>query len=242
MKNYIDIHSHILPHVDDGSGSTEMSMQMLRMAAEDGISEMILTPHNKPGHHPTDDSHIRAETEKLQSRLREENIKMQLYIGSELYYRSELVREMENGSAKTLAGSDYVLVEFAPAEEYSYIRNGIYSLLMNGYLPILAHVERYQNIGAGKSIADLIELGCYMQVNAGSVMGKYGFQCKRYTRKLLKQHQAHFIATDAHDLGKRAPCLAGCADYVEGKIGKEYSRLLCYENPLRVIRNEEIMR
>lgn len=243
MEDYIDMHSHILPYVDDGSKNTDMSMQMLRIAADDGISGIVLTPHNKPGHHPVDHSRIAAKAEALQSRLGDENIEMKLYIGSELYYRSELVRELENGLAGTMAGSQYVLVEFGPLEDYDYIRNGIYSLLMNGYSPILAHAERYQNICTGKfGIDDLIEMGCYIQVNAGSIMGKFGLKCKGYTRKLLKQHQIHFIATDAHDLRKRAPYLADCAEYVARKIGKEYSRLLCYENPLRIIRNEEILR
>ena len=149
---------------------------------------------------------------------------------------------MENGHAVTLAGSRYVLVEFNPSDYYDHIRNGLYTLLMNGYYPILAHAERYREIRAKKSgMSDLREMGCYIQVNAGSVMGKFGFDTRQYSRKLLKQELVHFIATDAHDVGKRAPHLSACADYMIKKYGEDYAAQLLYDNPSSVIQDKEIV-
>lgn len=241
MKNYIDMHSHILPGADDGSDSFETSMRMLKCAADDGISGIVLTPHNKPGHRYLSLSKMMSRIEKLQKRMAEENIKIELHMGSELYYRSGLLEELENGNAGTMAGSRYVLVEFNPLEDFDYIRGGIHSLLMGGYYPILAHAERYQNVCARKfGIDDLIDMGCYMQVNAGSIMGKNGLKTKRLAKGMLKQRQVHFVATDAHDMGKRAPYLADCAEFIGKKYGEDYSGKLFCENPLYVIGDKEI--
>ncbi len=240
MKPYIDIHTHILSGVDDGAKDIETSMQMLRMAAKDGITEMILTPHNKPGHHSKGSVRM-VKTEELRERLVQENIAVKLYIGSELYYRSGLTDEIEDGQAYTLAGSRYVLIEFNPLDDYDYIRNGINSVLMGGYYPVLAHAERYRNVCTKKyAVAELIEMGCYIQVNAGSIMGKFGFGTKQFTRKLLKQRQVHFVATDAHDTGKRAPYLSDCAEYISRKYGRDYSRELFHDNPEYILQDKEI--
>ena len=241
MKKLIDIHSHILPGVDDGSDSYETSMQMLRCAADDGISGMILTPHNKPAHRHMAFSQIISKVEKLRKMISEENINIELYLGSELYYRRGLLEEMESDRSGTLAGSRYALVEFNPLEDYDYIRNGIYSLLMGGYYPVLAHVERYRNVCIKKyGVEDLIEMGCYIQVNAGSILGKSDPKTRRFVKSILKQRQVHFIATDAHDTGSRAPYLSDCADYVRRKYGEDYSRELFCENPMYVIEDKEI--
>ena len=241
MKKYIDIHSHIIPGVDDGARSIDTSMRMLQIAADDGISEIILTPHNKPGHHPVDFSALASKVEELQKRLSENDTAIKLYIGNEIYYRSELVSEIENGLAATLAGTHYVLVEFGPLEDYDYIRSGIYTLLMNGYRPVLAHAERYRNIRVKKlGLEDLAAMGCYIQLNADSIMGKYGFEVRQFTRKLLKKELVHFIATDAHDIDKRAPRLSACAEYITKKYGEDYASDLLYDNPYKAIRDEEI--
>ena len=134
MEKYIDIHSHILPGVDDGSSSLEMSMEMLHMAAEEGIAGIILTPHNKPWHRHMNCSVIDAEADRLRDRIREEGLDIELYTGSELYYRSGLAEELAEHRAATLANSQYVLVEFEPSADYDYIRNGIYALLMGRVL------------------------------------------------------------------------------------------------------------
>ncbi len=241
MEKYIDIHSHILPGIDDGSDSMETSLKMLRMAEKDGISQMILTPHYKPWHRNTDHIEIRDKVAQLQERMRQEEIDVRLYTGGELYYHSSLTEELDQGMAETLAGSGYVLVEFDPLVDYDYIRNGIYALLMGGYYPIAAHVERYRNVCCKTDrIIELMEMGCLMQVNAGSIMGQYGIGTKQLTKKMLKQNMIHFVATDAHDLDRRTPCLSRCAEYIGRKYGETVRRRLFYDHPMCVLQNEYI--
>ncbi len=241
MKNYIDIHSHILPGIDDGSDNLEMSMEMLHMAVQDGISQIVLTPHNKPWRRRGSCSEVADGVALLQGKLAEEHLEIKLYPGNELYYRSGLIEELMEGRAGTLANSHYVLVEFEPSADYDYIRNGVYTLLAGGYYPILAHVERYKNICTKMArVAELIEMGCFIQVNAGSIMGEYGFAVSRLTKKLLKQGLVHFVATDTHDLCKRCPCLSECAVYVEKKYGEDSSKRLFLDNPMCVLRDEYI--
>lgn len=241
MADYIDIHSHIMPDVDDGADSFATSMQMLRMAAESDITHVILTPHNKPAHRNVSPEKMEEKCKRLQKALEAEKIGIKLYVGNELYYRSGLSEELEQGKALTLAGSHYVLAEFGPMDDYDYIRNGIYSLLMSGYYPILAHLERYQNVCAKPSrVSELVEMGGYVQVNAGSIMGKHGLGTKLLTHKLLKQNLVHFVATDAHDLTKRTAKLSECAHYLQKKFGEDYKEELLYRNPMRVITDSYI--
>lgn len=241
MEPYIDIHSHILPGIDDGSQDFFTSMQMLKTASGNGITQIIATPHNKPARHNAGAAKIASLIKELKERMEEEGISMELHSGSELYYRSGLAEEIMKGKALTMAGSGYVLVEFSPMDDYDYIRNGIYSLMAGGYRPILAHVERYSRInGRTDRVEDLMEMGCYIQVNAGSVMGSFGLGTRLFTRRLLKERLVHFVATDAHDMKKRPPQIKECASFIEKKYGADYGRELFYENPTHVIRNEYI--
>lgn len=241
MEKYIDIHSHILPGIDDGSNGLEMSMEMLHMAAKDGISRIVLTPHNKPWHRNPDCAGIDAEVDRLRGSIQEEGLDLRLYPGNELYYRNGMVEELEEGRAGTLANSHYVLVEFEPSADYDYIRNGVYALLMGGYYPIVAHAERYRNVCSEMSrITELTSMGCFIQINADSIMGGCGFGTKRIARKMLKQRLVHFVATDAHDLKRRKPCLSQCAEYIGKKYGEGISRRLLYENPMCVLHDESI--
>ena len=242
MDSYIDIHSHILPQIDDGAENFDMSMRMLETASENNIREIILTPHNKPMRH-----NVSFQTmEKLAGRLGEEAYKRRMdirfHLGNEIYYRSDILEALGEGKACTMAGSSYVLVEFGPMDSFGYIRNGIYHVLSGGYRPILAHAERYAEVTVSVERAEALkEMGCYIQVNAGSVMGEYGFATRHFTRSLLKRKLVYFVATDAHkDSGKRTPRLAECGQFIARKYGKDYAVRLLKENPAGVIADEYI--
>lgn len=237
----IDIHSHILPGVDDGSQSMAESINMLSIAQKNAITTIILTPHNKPARHNVHTSSMEARMEQLRKTMETSGIQIQLVGGNELYYRNGIVEEIRSGMARTMADSQYVLVEFGPMEPYEYLRNGLYEFLAGGYFPILAHIERYQCLFEQFSkIEELIDMGVYLQVNSESIMGGFGFRTKRFTRKLLKRRMIHFIATDAHNTENRAPNLKSCAEYVIRKYGKEHAEELLLKNPKHVLENEII--
>ena len=241
MNSLIDIHSHFLPGIDDGAKDFEISIQMLRIAEQNKIRKIILTPHNKPMHHNADASEIRRLTEKLQQKIQQEGMDIQLYTGNEIYYRSNVLELLDGGQICTMAASSYVLIEFNPKDDFDHIRNAVYQIVAGGYQPVIAHVERYENVCSHMDrIEELIEMGVYLQVNAGSIMGQYGFGIQILTRRLLRQRLVHFVATDAHNTGKRGPYLQKCAEFVCRKYGKAYAQKIFYDNPARIIAGEYI--
>lgn len=241
MDSYIDIHSHILPQLDDGAEDFEMSVKMLRMAEKNGICKIILTPHNKPMHHNASPETIQKVIQKLEKEISRSNVQIRLYAGNEIYYRSDILELLEEGRVCTMAGSSYVLVEFNPMEDFEHIRRGLYKVLSGGYRPIIAHIERYRNVCVKEEkVEELIEMGCYVQVNAGSIMGQYGIGTKNVAKRLLKEGLVHFVATDAHDTDRRKPDLAECVRCISRKYGDAFVKKLVYENPVHVIENEYI--
>lgn len=241
LKPTIDIHCHILPGVDDGSPDMATSLEMLRIAEKNGITHMILTPHHKPMHHNVSPEHNVAYRKRLREAAKDAGIEVKLFSGNEIYYSDETMEELIDGKICSLAGSDYVLVEFHPTNPYKAIQNAVSRVQAAGFIPIIAHVERYSDIVAHPSrVKDLIEMGSFIQVNASSIMGKYGFGISHFTKKLLKEELVHFVASDAHDTGRRAPNLLDCRNYVERKYGEDYGKKLFFTNPANVIRNELI--
>jgi protein-tyrosine phosphatase len=238
---YIDIHSHIMPGVDDGSQTLAQSMDMLRTAAAQGIESIILTPHNKAHKHSVSVASLKEKAVRLQTEADRQNIPISLYPGTEIFYRDGVAQLLEDGKVATLADSHYVLVEFNPLEQYSYIRSAIYELTSCGFTPILAHVERYQCFQTKPDdLVLVIEQGGFIQVNASTFSGSMGFKGKQFVKKLLKRHLIHFIASDAHDNERRAPLLTDCVRYLEKKTDGTYLHQLLHGNAARVIRNESL--
>ena len=241
-KEYTDIHSHILMGVDDGAEDLDEAVKMLKLANQEGITNIILTPHYRDIRRSEDRVRISQKLHVLQEEAERENIPVRLFTGNELYYSSELIRYLEEGSAVTLAGSDrYLLVEFNPLEGILYLRNGLNDLVCNGYQPILAHAERYEALFERENVIGMLRnSGILIQINVSSIMGKTGLQYKKRARKLLKEKLVDFVATDAHDCGKRAPLMQECGSYISRKYGEEYYNRIFYQNPSAVLNNKEI--
>ena len=141
---YIDMHSHILPGMDDGSKNMDMTLAMLRVAVEEGIGTIYTTPHCMPGKgHPTL-AKVEERIRLVQEAAEAEGIQITLKKGTEYYYIEEMSEWMEEGKIITLGASNCVLVEFEPYAEEKYIRNAVREILGFGYQPVIAHVERYQ--------------------------------------------------------------------------------------------------
>lgn len=229
--NYIDIHSHILPHLDDGARDMDTCLGMLRIAAAEGISDIVVTPHYRSGRFRGD----RRQTDKVLAEVRaameEEGIHINLYPGCEIYYRSELEEKLESGQLSTMNDTEYVLVEFSPMEDFMYIRSAMDELFSIGYTPILAHVERVQCIEKKIEYArELKKMGCELQVNASSIMGDTGFWCKRFVHKLLKEELVDYIGTDAHNTDVRKPAIKKCAELLYKKYDRAYADAVLYKN------------
>lgn len=232
VPGFIDIHCHVLPMVDDGAESMEMALDMLRIAADEGIRKMILTPHQKADWKCVTPEGIAKRTELLQKKADELKIPVKLFPGNEIFYRHGLAELLEQGKIRTLADSHYVLIEFLPGEDYAYIRDAIGRVASFGYWPVVAHVERYVNVIRDMEKAERLkeDAGCYFQVNASSIVGDQGFAAKNVVKKLLKAGLVDFVGTDAHSDGSRAPRLRKCAGYLEKKYGETMAGKLMREN------------
>lgn len=235
-----DIHNHSMPGVDDGAKDVEMTRQMLQKAYEEGIREIILTPHYKSGMAEDTTRKRYAAYRKACSIAEEISPHLKLYPGEELYYDSRMIQRLRQGFALSLNGTKYVLVEFPVYVDYPYIRQAVRDLWAAGYFPVLAHIERYETLKKIERVEELVRLGAYIQVNAESVIGKAGFRTKYYLLKLIRNNLVHLIGTDAHNVTARPPEMAACAKYLEKKAGHNACRRLCSINTKKIIKGEKI--
>lgn len=237
----IDIHCHILPGMDDGAESMEQSLEMLKIAQEDGITEIIATPHFHHRRGLAKPEVIRKKVQELNVVAKTEGLNIKIYWGNELFYTHELIETVKAGEALTLADSDYVLLEFSPDTEKRRIQYAVYQFLSEGYYPIIAHIERYL---AFQKDADFLEniyqMGAYFQINAGSLLGNGGWNTRRYTKSVLKNGMIRFVATDGHDTQKRCPAYGKAAEWIAKKCGEESLREYLQENPRMILKNQAI--
>lgn len=239
MDNYIDIHSHILPGLDDGSKSMEETKRMLETASREGIRTIIATPHYCEGRRVPSLTIMEETIQKVRDCIVKDYPKMDIYLGCEIYYSHEIIHLLKEKQLLTMAGSKYILVEFSPVSEFKYMKSGLRELLQEGYWPVLAHVERYRNIlNHIDFVQELIDMGVYIQVNAESVTGGLGRTIKRFVKKLLKYNLLHFIGTDAHGDKIRTPQISQCIRYITKKYSDSYVKELFVDNPSKIFKNE----
>ncbi len=236
IPSLIDIHCHILPGIDDGSKYMEQTQSMIRIAYEDGIRQIIATPHYHIGRAMAEYGQIESGVEKLQKWLNTEGIDMTIYPGSEIYYFTEAMDMLGQHKLHTMAGGRCILMEFDPAVDFRKIQTAVNEANMNGYVPIVAHIERYMCMLEDMDRAiELIRMGALLQVNAQSVMGECGKDAQKYAKKVLKKKLISFVASDAHSDGRRRPVLSECYRYVAKKWGEEYALQVFRDNALAVI-------
>ncbi|MBQ4536485.1 MAG: hypothetical protein II994_02565 [Lachnospiraceae bacterium] len=228
---FIDIHSHILPGMDDGSRSMRQSLDMLRIAEEEGITTMFATPHNMPGKGCPKPEVVYENVEALKRAAKDAGISIEIMPGTEYFYREEVLEILEEEAVITLGASDCVLVEFDPIAEKVYIRNALREVMAAGYHPVIAHVERYAKLMADKAfVKELKQMGVLVQINAASVTGDNGRHAKWDVKRLLKAQLVDFVGTDAHSDGRRAPRMEKCANILYKKYGAEYADALLFGN------------
>jgi protein-tyrosine phosphatase len=212
---------------------------MLRIAQLEGINHIIATPHYRAGRRNPDKEELLEKLLLVRQEARKINDSFQIDLGNEIYYSHDILEDLDHKKALTLADTRYVLIEFHESESYLNLRKGLYQLLLKGYLPILAHVERYQCLYKSRSyMNELIQLGIYLQVNMSGIIGCRIDRKISFCRKLLGMGWVHFIATDAHTDGERAPRMREGASYLRKKYGEELMNQLLRENQKRLLLNE----
>lgn len=224
IKDIIDIHSHILPEVDDGAKSLFEATTMLQIAQQEGIEIIVATPHHHPRRGKTDVMQLLPVYHDL-SEL-SASIGIRLYLGNEIFYDRKTITDLKAGRILTLHNTNTVLVEFEPIQSAFDIIGSVQNLQVAGYHVIIAHAERYDDLYTDRGHIERLyhDMGVDLQVNADCILGDRGPAQKKIVHSLLKNGYVEYVATDAHSIGRRAPRMQKAAELVKRKYGEEYMR------------------
>jgi len=242
MIEIADLHNHSLCGLDDGADTFETMCRMIDISYGDGVRCICFTPHYlNIGEHDCTPEDIRATLERAKEYCAERMPDMRLYCGSEVTYHFDCVDALEDKSVLTVADSRYVLVDFLATPDMRGIKVGVERILNRGYIPIVAHVERYPCLfGKIEDIRAMSMLGAVMQINASSLFHGLMSQRRRQCMKLLGEGLVDVVASDAHDPEMRTPSLKKAAEFLISKFGFEYAEQLLWENPMRIISNKRL--
>lgn len=218
----IDIHSHILPGMDDGATTEEDSIAMAKAAVNEGISTIIATPHHRNRMFDNYKQDIETSVSILNELLKEENIPLTVVPGQEVRIYGEILEDFEKGDIQTLHHSKYVLIEFPTGEVPQYAEKLLYDMQIAGLLPIIAHPERNQELLENPDrMYELIRVGALAQVTAASLLGKFGKEIEQFSYQLIEANLIHFIASDAHNTSSRGFYMKEAYDRIKDVYGVE---------------------
>ncbi|WP_395686655.1 tyrosine-protein phosphatase [Caenimonas koreensis] len=235
----IDLHSHILPGIDDGAKTLEDSLAMARIAVQDGIRVMACTPHIYPGMYMNDKAGIQAARDALQQEFNQHGIALQLVIGADVHLVPGLVEGMRKGLIPTLNGNTrYLLLEPSHHHAPPRFEELVFNIVVAGYTPVITHPERLVWIEDNFAVfGRLVHQGAWMQVTAGALTGKFGPRAKYWGERLLGEGLTHILATDAHTTGRRRPVLSEGLEVARKLLGDEEAQQLVVGRPDAILRN-----
>ena len=238
----VDFHTHILPGIDDGAKDINQAMELFNEAKQAGFNKIILTSHYMQNLCIV--SHKEREQIKnlIQNNLGISQMGLELYLGSEIYYSSDIVKDIKEKKSSTINESRYVLFELPISTEALDLYDVIYLLQSNKMVPILAHPERYMSVQKNiKIVEELVRKGVLMQCNYGSIIGIYGKEAQKLIKALLKSDLVHFLGSDIHRPKTIYPKIKESIKKIKKVIGEEKFRIISEENPIKVLRNENIV-
>ena len=237
----VDLHHHLLPGIDDGSPDLETSIAMARMAAGEGITHVVATPHAS-SRYPFEPALIAERLAQLRAALDERGVPLTLATGCDFHVNFENIRDaLDNPRKYTLNATEYLLVELPDLAISPHLGETLYELRLAGMAPILTHPERNPTLQRdSERLKDWLRHGLLVQVTAGSVLGQMGKAAERMAHRLLANRWVHFLATDAHDLKFRPPQMRQAHAMVAERYGAEYADLICTGNPLDVFEGREL--
>lgn len=218
----IDLHTHILPGVDDGSKTDEDAIAFARMAVEDGTRTMVATPHCKEGFFFNDRDQVLSSVEAFREVLKREGIPLELLPGAEVHLCPDLAERVKDGRAPTLADNGKTLLLELSLRQYPVeLENLIFQLRLTGVEVLFAHPERIRYFRDDPSrFEEVVRLGGYGQVNAGSLRGTFGEETKEYAVELVRKGLVQVIASDAHNCRGRHPQMSDMVESVAGWVGE----------------------
>lgn len=238
----IDIHSHILYGIDDGSKDIENSVNMAREAEASGITHICCTPHYLEPEYTSNWVDNEKRLEALKKRLKEEKIDVELRLGNEIFVTENTLEDLKEKRAIKLNESKYVLVEFPMVNELKCAEKIIDRLILKGYKVIIAHPERYKYVQNNPDyIIPYLDKGVIFQSNVGSVIGMYGEGARECINVLLKREMIQVLATDTHKTNSVYYKLDRISSKLKEKITEEYFEELTLTNPLNILNDEDLI-
>lgn len=237
----IDVHSHILPNIDDGSRSIEETFNLIKEAKEAGFEGIVCTSHYMENYYETNRPEREVWINAIHENLENKNIDMNLYLGNEIYMSDNIIELLEDGKATTMNDTSYVLFELPMNTEPMNLYDMVYEMQQYKIVPILAHPERYSFVQTDPElIYDLIDKGVLMQANYGSIIGQYGKKAQMIVQKFLENNMIHMLGTDVHRQNTIYPKIPEIILELKSLIGEEKVKELTTINPELVINNKRI--
>jgi protein-tyrosine phosphatase len=238
----IDMHSHILPGLDDGADDWEQSIAMARVAVDDGITEMVCTPHWVLGKYDNGKEAILERFAEFEARLAAENIPLKIHAGAELRIDASLPARLRSGELLTLNnGSGYVLLELPDEALPDNLAEFFWNLQINGFRPILSHVERNALLREHPQLLfTWVENGILAQVTAASLLEGFSEEIREFARFLVERRLVQMLVTDTHSLRLRKPQLSGACRVIEETVGAETAAKMVCETPRQILRGEPV--
>lgn len=237
----IDIHTHILPNIDDGSRSIEETFNLIKEAKNVGFEGIISTSHYIEQYYETNTPEREVWINAIYDNLKVKNINVNLYLGNEIYMSENIIQLLEEGKASTINDTSYVLFELPLNIEPLNLYDIIYQMMQYRLVPILAHPERYSYVQKDPElIYDLIEKGVLIQSNYGSIIGQYGKKAQLIVKKMLENNMVHFLGSDVHRQNTIYPKIPQILSEINEIIGDEKLKELTTTNAKLVLKNKRI--
>ena len=235
-----DIHSHLLFGIDDGCKDINESISLLKEAEKQGVTELMITPHYiEESKYNCNNEEKQKLFDQLVEKTKEENINIKLYLGNEVFINDNFLKLLKKKEIKTLNNSKYVLLEFPFGNMLYNTKDIIYELVVAGYVPILAHPERYRIFQRHPDhIEEYLRMGVLLQGNYKSLFGKYGREAKKTLIYLLKKHQITFLGSDCHHekdfkikkLKKKLKSIVKSDNMIEDLLENNFNKVISNEN------------
>ncbi|API92965.1 tyrosine protein phosphatase [Virgibacillus pantothenticus] len=236
----IDIHSHILPGIDDGAKNEEQSLKMAKAAIEQGIHTIIATPHHQNGAFNNFRWEIENNVEILNDFFKREGVPLTVLPGQETRIYGEMVEGLRQNELLPLNYSKYVFVEFPSDSVPRYTTQLLFDIQVEGYTPIIVHPERNRSLLEHPNLLyELVSKGALTQVTAGSVVGKFGKDIQKFTTQIIEANLTHFVASDAHNTTSRAFYLQEAYEDIKKNFGSDYFYMFL-ENSNLLVDNDHV--
>lgn len=235
----IDIHSHILPGVDDGAQTENDSIDMAKMAVKQGIHTLIATPHRN-GQYQNEKQSIIKYVELLNTFLESKNISLTILPGQEIRIYGELLEDLQQGTIQSLNNTKYIFIEFPSSHVPRYAEQMLFDIQVAGYIPIIVHPERNRELSEQPNkLYEFVRKGALTQVTAASVIGKFGKNIQKFTEQIIEANLTHFIASDAHNTTSRGFCMKEAYQHIGKFYGPDMTSMFI-ENSEYLIAGESV--